>query len=118
MPPKCCTEDFIPLKHVEKLFDMEFKKIWNRKFAEYSTKNRIYCPARRCGEWIKPSNIHKEDGKKVGKCSRCKMKVCCLCNGKWHGTRIVRRTKKQIASSKRLKKQDGSDAITVEQWSS
>ncbi|PMD46782.1 hypothetical protein L207DRAFT_629273 [Hyaloscypha variabilis F] len=87
MPPKCCTEDFIPLKHVDKLFDMEFKKTWNRKFVEYSTKNRIYCPAKRCGEWIKPANIHKEDGKKVGKCSRCKMKVCCLCNGKWHGTK-------------------------------
>ncbi|KAE9370971.1 hypothetical protein N431DRAFT_546657 [Stipitochalara longipes BDJ] len=87
MPPKCCTEDFIPLTHVEKLFDMEFKKTWNRKFVEYSTKNRIYCPAKRCGEWIKPANIYKEDGKKVGKCSRCKMKVCVLCNGKWHGTK-------------------------------
>ncbi|KAG0650123.1 RING-type E3 ubiquitin transferase itt1 [Hyphodiscus hymeniophilus] len=87
MPPKCCTADHIPLKHVERLFDNKFKKNWNLKFAEYSTKNRIYCPARRCGEWIKPGNIHKEDGKKFGKCSRCKTKVCCLCNGKWHGTK-------------------------------
>ncbi|KAH7317875.1 hypothetical protein BKA65DRAFT_410598, partial [Rhexocercosporidium sp. MPI-PUGE-AT-0058] len=87
MPPKCCTADHIPLKHVEKLFDINFKKNWNRKFQEFSTKNRIYCPARRCGEWIKPGNMHKEDGRKYGKCGRCKTKVCCLCNGKWHGTK-------------------------------
>lgn len=87
MPPKCCTANHIPLKHVERLFDNKFKKNWNLKFAEYSTKNRIYCPARRCGEWIKPGNIHKEDGIKYGKCSRCKAKVCCLCNRKWHGSK-------------------------------
>ncbi|KAG4437178.1 hypothetical protein IFR05_007334 [Cadophora sp. M221] len=87
MPPKCCTADCIPLKHVEKLFDINFKKNWNRKFQEFSTKNRIYCPARRCGEWIKPGNMHKEDGRKYGKCGRCKTKVCCLCNGKWHGAK-------------------------------
>lgn len=87
MPPKCCTADHIPLKHVETLFDNNFKRTWNRKFHEFSTKNRIYCPARRCGEWIKPENIHKEDGKKYGKCSRCKTKVCCLCNGRWHGSK-------------------------------
>lgn len=85
MPPKCCTDDVIPLKHVDKLLDKEFKKTWNRKFVEYSTKNRVRCPTRRCAEWIKPSNIHKEDGKIFGKCSRCKAKVCCLCNRKWHG---------------------------------
>lgn len=85
MPPKCCTAEHIPLKHVDKLFDVNFKKTWNRKFQEFSTKNRIYCPARRCGEWIKPADIHKENGIKYGKCSRCKTKVCCLCNGKWHG---------------------------------
>ncbi|KAH6671942.1 hypothetical protein B0J14DRAFT_594777 [Halenospora varia] len=87
MPPKCCTADHIPLKHVERLFDINFKKNWNRKFQEYSTKNRIYCPARRCGEWIQPGNIHKEDGKKYGKCGRCKTKVCVACNGKWHGAK-------------------------------
>lgn len=87
MPPKCCTADFIPLQHVDKLFNNNFKKLWNTKFAEYSTKNRIYCPARKCGEWIRPANIHKEDGRKYGKCGQCKTKVCCLCNGKWHGSK-------------------------------
>jgi hypothetical protein len=84
MPPKCCSPDLIPLKHVERLFDVAFKKTWNRKFAEFSTRNRIYCPARKCGEWIKPANIYRENGRKVAHCGRCKTKVCGTCNGKWH----------------------------------
>ena len=88
MPPKCCTEDHISLKHVERLFDNNFKRLWNRKFQEFTTKNRLYCPAARCGEWIKPANIHRDsDGKKYGKCSRCSTKVCCECNTKWHGSK-------------------------------
>ncbi|KAI9746748.1 MAG: hypothetical protein M1818_000463 [Claussenomyces sp. TS43310] len=87
MPPKCCTSEHIPLKHVERLFDTSFKILWNKKFQEYTTKNRMYCPARRCGEWIKPGNIYVEGGKRYGKCSRCKTKVCGRCNGKWHGSK-------------------------------
>ncbi|KAI9881637.1 MAG: hypothetical protein M1830_000202 [Pleopsidium flavum] len=89
MPPRCCTQDHIPLKHVDRLFDTKFKMKWNKRYQEYTTKNRIYCPAKGCGEWIKPSNIHTDQTsgvhpKKYGKCGRCKLKVCCKCNGKWH----------------------------------
>ena len=90
MPPKCCTNDHIPLKHVDRLFDLKFKKTWNRKYQEYTTKNRIYCPARGCGEWIKPAHIHTDTsggasgGRKYGRCTRCRTKVCCTCNGRWH----------------------------------
>ncbi|KAI9845583.1 MAG: hypothetical protein M1837_004680 [Sclerophora amabilis] len=93
MPPKCCTQEHIPLKHVDKLFSDRFKMQWNHKYQEYTTKNRIYCPNRGCGEWIKPSQIHNEEpgrsggGRKYGKCVRCKTKVCCTCNGKWHRKR-------------------------------
>ncbi|KAI1345031.1 hypothetical protein F5Y15DRAFT_15167 [Xylariaceae sp. FL0016] len=88
MPPKCCSADCIPLKHVSRLFDDNFKRNWNKKFAEYSTRNRIYCPAKRCGEWIKPGQIYlHQNGRKVGKCSRCRLKVCCKCNNRWHDSR-------------------------------
>jgi IBR domain, a half RING-finger domain len=87
MPPKCCTAQHIPLKHVDKLFDQKFKKTWNRKFQEYTTRNRIYCPARQCGEWIKPNHISVENGRKVGKCKRCGTRVCCICNNKMHISR-------------------------------
>lgn len=85
MPPRCCTQEHIPLKHVDRIFDNAFKKAWNHKFAEYSTKNRIYCPSRKCGEWIKPAYIRREDGRKVARCGRCRTKVCCSCSRRWHG---------------------------------
>ena len=93
MPPRCCTSDHIPLKHVDRLFSVKFKVQWNRKYQEYTTKNRIYCPARGCGEWIKPANIYVDGsggpggGRKFGRCGRCKTRVCVMCNGKWHGRR-------------------------------
>ncbi|KAJ9611767.1 hypothetical protein H2200_004951 [Cladophialophora chaetospira] len=87
MPPRCCTDQHIDLKHVEKLYDDKFKVLWNRKFQEYKTKNRIYCPGRKCGAWIKPHYIKMENGRKVGHCKQCKMKVCAICSQKMHTTR-------------------------------
>ncbi|MCJ1281225.1 hypothetical protein MMC26_000543 [Xylographa opegraphella] len=94
MPPTCCTSEHIPLKHVDKLFDLKFKMKWNKKYQEYTTANRLYCPAKGCGEWIKPAHIHPDPsggpdngGRSYGKCSRCKTKVCATCNGRWHSSR-------------------------------
>ncbi|KAI1503091.1 hypothetical protein F5X99DRAFT_134957 [Biscogniauxia marginata] len=88
MPPRCCTSECIPLKHVDKLFKDDFKRIWNRKFAEFSTRNRVYCPGKKCGEWIKPDQIHRHrNGRKIAKCSKCGTRVCCACNNKWHESR-------------------------------
>ncbi|KAG0136928.1 hypothetical protein HOY82DRAFT_478176 [Tuber indicum] len=81
MPPKCCSDDHVPLNHVDKLLSYQTKKLWNKKYIEYTSSNRIYCPEVNCGEWVQPKDI--EAG--VGKCSRCKTKVCALCNGKAHG---------------------------------
>ncbi|KAI4156564.1 MAG: hypothetical protein LQ340_000172 [Diploschistes diacapsis] len=93
MPPKCCTEDCIPLKYVDKLFDTKFKVKWNRRYQEYTTKNRIYCPAKKCGTWIPPNDIKVDTtggangGRKYGTCPRCKTQVCATCNGKRHKSR-------------------------------
>lgn len=85
MPPKCCTADFIPLKHVDQLFDRAFKKNWNKKFVEYSARNRNYCPKRNCGEFIRPEDYrYGSDGKKYGRCGKCATKVCLQCSGKLH----------------------------------
>lgn len=86
MPPKCCNADHIPLKHVDHLFDDRFKILWNSKYQEYTTKNRLYCPANGCGQWIKPANMHSLHGRKYGRCPRCKTKVCTLCNNKFHSS--------------------------------
>lgn len=85
MPPKCCTADFIPLKHVDQLFDRSFKKNWNKKFVEYSARNRVYCPKRSCAEFIRPEDIRRgTDGRKYGQCGKCATKVCVQCSGKLH----------------------------------
>jgi hypothetical protein len=81
MPPKCCTSDHIPLKHVDKLLSHRNKKLWNKKYLEYTTANRIYCPTTDCGEWIQPKDINFG----IGKCQKCKNKVCATCNGPEHG---------------------------------
>lgn len=84
MPPRCCNQEHIPLQYVDRLFDSSFKKTWNRKFTEYNTRNRLYCPSRKCGEWIMPDSIRKENGRKVARCGRCKTRVCGSCGGKYH----------------------------------
>lgn len=87
MPPKCCTDQHIPLSHVDKLFNLKFKALWNRKYQEYHTKNRVYCPMPQCGHWIKPSHIYTTGARKYASCPRCKTKVCALCNNKMHRSR-------------------------------
>lgn len=87
MPPKCCTADHIPLHHVDRLFDLKFKTYWNRKYQEYNTKNRIYCSAPKCGQWIKPSHIHSSLGRRYAQCPRCATKVCVSCHAKLHRSR-------------------------------
>ncbi|KAI0386055.1 hypothetical protein F5Y04DRAFT_162850 [Hypomontagnella monticulosa] len=87
MPPRCCTSDCIPLKHVDHLFDVDFKRTWNHKYHEFSTRNRVYCPGRKCGRWIRPDQIQRHrNGRKVGRCGSCQTRVCCECNNKWHGS--------------------------------
>lgn len=103
MPPRCCTDDHIDLKHVDKLFSQDFKKNWNRKFLEHKTKNRVYCIGKNCGEWIKPNHISLEHGRKIGKCKRCGTRVCAICNNKAHNSRDCPKdpaTKKFIDTAK------------------
>ncbi|KAK2776879.1 ibr domain-containing protein [Colletotrichum kahawae] len=87
MPPRCCTSDVIPLKYVERLLSSDFKMKWNRKYLEYSTRHRIYCSSRRCGAWIRPSDIYRRGSRKCGSCRVCGTDVCCSCKGKWHSSR-------------------------------
>ena len=81
MPPKCCTSDHIPLKHVQNLLSYQNKKLWNKKYLEYTTVNRIYCPGRDCGEWIEPRDIQNN----IGTCRVCMKQVCATCGAEAHG---------------------------------
>ncbi|KAI1426892.1 hypothetical protein F5Y12DRAFT_783688 [Xylaria sp. FL1777] len=88
MPPKCCTEDIIPLKHVNDLFNDDFKKIWNEKFAKFLTRDRNYCPRAKCREWIRPADHrHHSNGRTSATCRKCNTEICGLCYNKWHKSR-------------------------------
>lgn len=89
MPPKCCTEAVIPLRFVAPLLDNKFKLLWNKKFQEFSTKDRMYCPKKGCGEWIQPRDqkLDRVVGRRFGVCAKCKTKVCKKCNNRWHGSK-------------------------------
>ncbi|KAI8624302.1 hypothetical protein F5Y19DRAFT_322923 [Xylariaceae sp. FL1651] len=85
MPPKCCTPDYIPLKHVNRLFNDGFKRTWNQKFAEFSARDRIHCPSKRCRELIQPNQIrHYKTGRSSATCRGCNTRICCACYNKWH----------------------------------
>lgn len=84
MPPKCCSGTHIPLHHVSPLISNQTKRLWNRKYREFTTKNKVYCSSPTCGEWIPPERIH--DASKLGKCKKCGTKTCSMCNGLAHGT--------------------------------
>ncbi|KAF3916243.1 hypothetical protein ABW21_db0200816 [Orbilia brochopaga] len=85
MPPRCCQPtQHIPLRHVDKLLSTKTKILWNKKYQEFTTTNRRYCPATDCGEWIR--NFTTVKGVEIGTCPRCKLKVCGLCGLKEHGT--------------------------------
>lgn len=86
MPPRCCTTEHIPLKYAERLFDDKFKILWNKKYQEYTTANRLYCPSKGCGQWVKPSRIRMDltYGRKYARCGSCQTKICVLCNSKFH----------------------------------
>jgi hypothetical protein len=75
MPPRCCTDQHIDLKHVDRLLSVEFKKKWNRKFREFKTEDPLYCPHPTCGEWISPNYIKAEKNQRVGRCRFCETEV-------------------------------------------
>jgi hypothetical protein len=89
MPPRCCTSEHIPLKYADRLFDDQFKRLWNKKYQEYTTANRLYCPSKGCGQWIKPSRIRMDltYGRRYARCGSCSTKVCVLCNERFHTKR-------------------------------
>ncbi|KAI2635996.1 hypothetical protein GGS21DRAFT_538878 [Xylaria nigripes] len=89
MPPTCCTADIIPLKHVNDLFNDDFKKTWNKKFREFSTSNHHYCPRAKCRERIRPEDIcHHKNGRTSANCRECGIEICGVCFNKWHESKI------------------------------
>ena len=60
MPPSCCRGYPVPLEDVKDVFDMGFKKEWNNKFKEFTTKRSVYCVSPGCLGLIPPWRIYSE----------------------------------------------------------
>ncbi|KAI1131371.1 hypothetical protein F5Y10DRAFT_74511 [Nemania abortiva] len=85
MPPRCCTSDIIPIKHVDHLFDDEFKRNWNEKYAIHSSRDRNYCPKSNCRERIRPRDVHHHiNGRSSATCRKCGTEICGICYNRWH----------------------------------
>ncbi|MDI1486165.1 MAG: hypothetical protein OHK93_004356 [Ramalina farinacea] len=97
MPPKCCEPDFPiePTAAMKKLFTHSFKQKWNLKYEEATAKYKIYCPRKRCGQFIRHKYIYTlpaargDQGPKrrYGQCSKCGTRVCVTCSAKFHTSR-------------------------------
>ncbi|KAI0555307.1 hypothetical protein F4679DRAFT_578693 [Xylaria curta] len=85
MPPTCCTTDIIPLKHVNEMFNDDFKRTWNEKYAAFSARDRNYCPRAKCRAWIRPEDLrHHSNGRTSATCRKCETEICGVCYNKWH----------------------------------
>ncbi|KAI0486164.1 hypothetical protein F4859DRAFT_511164 [Xylaria cf. heliscus] len=85
MPPRCCTSDIIPLKHVNDMFNDDFKRIWNEKYAKFSARDRNCCPRVKCKARIYPEDVrHHSNGRTSAKCRKCETEICGVCYKKWH----------------------------------
>lgn len=91
MPPKCCTDEHIPLQRVNHMFDVAFKQRWNRTYQEAHTKDRIYCSNTECGNWIKPTHVRIVQGWEIAQCPRCDTEVCKRCKKDSRKSCICRR---------------------------
>ncbi|KAI0404198.1 hypothetical protein F4802DRAFT_607624 [Xylaria palmicola] len=88
MPPRCCNSDIIPLKHVNDLFNDDFKTTWNEKFARFSARGRNHCPRAKCREWIRPEDHrYHTNGRTSATCRKCETEICGVCYNKWHDSK-------------------------------
>lgn len=97
MPPRCCTSRYILLEHVEHLFDVNSKLLWNRKYQEYKTKDQVYCQREPVGNvpnhatFTRNKDVSTSDVEGAGR-----KNVCCATES---GTscKSVQKTKKRLS---------------------
>ncbi|RDW86460.1 BRcat and Rcat domain-containing protein [Aspergillus mulundensis] len=81
-PAYCCRGEKLEIAMVRKVLDANLIKQYESKEFEYKTpgKDRVYCCAPTCSEFIHPSLI-KDD---IATCSECRSRTCIHCKGQAH----------------------------------
>lgn len=80
-PPRCDNTE-IPLSQVRFFLPTEIAKRFEARYAELSTKNKVYCHNSRCSGRILPSAI--DQGTNVATCPACGKTTCAMCKNVSH----------------------------------
>lgn len=84
-PPSCCG--LIQLHTVLDRLDSKTASEYRRKFKEWMTKNKVYCPVPTCSAFIAPEDIELEKSSTITgfECPSCKTDICGKCHQLSHG---------------------------------
>ncbi|KAK0272285.1 hypothetical protein LTR35_012868 [Friedmanniomyces endolithicus] len=80
-PPRCCKTE-IPLTRVRFFLPPDLAKCFEATYAEFSTKNRVYCHHVRCNSFIPTTAVDASND--VATCPRCARTTCAICKGPSH----------------------------------
>ena len=78
-PPKCCQLE-IPPTDVRERLDFELMLLFDRKAAEFSTANKLYCSQPRCSAFIGPATSEAT----WMECPECSSMTCGFCKSDAH----------------------------------
>jgi len=80
-PPRCDNMEIL-LSQVRFFLPTDLARRFEAKYAELSTKNKVYCHDARCSQWIQPSAI--DQGTNVATCPACRKTTCAMCKNVSH----------------------------------
>ncbi|KAK1816479.1 hypothetical protein LTR12_009070 [Friedmanniomyces endolithicus] len=80
-PPRCCKTE-IPLTRVRFFLPTDLAKLFEAKYAELSTENRVYCHDVRCNSFIPTTAVDASND--IVRCPDCDRTTCAICKGPSH----------------------------------
>ncbi|KAJ4147599.1 hypothetical protein LMH87_002111 [Akanthomyces muscarius] len=85
MPPRCCSKPF-PSRVLKEALDRDTQQSFLKAVAHFSTPThaRIYCPNRKCGEFINPHQVTDHKHPFDVTCQHCLTRACRMCKAGSH----------------------------------
>lgn len=72
-PPRCCRQE-IPFYQVRPILSEELTKAYEKKSAEYSTPNPVYCSRPHCSAFLPPDESGRDSS--AAHCDECQTMTC------------------------------------------
>ncbi|KAF3112548.1 hypothetical protein TWF594_009892 [Orbilia oligospora] len=80
-PLKCCKVE-IPGNVIARILSAAEYEKYQEAAVEYSSSDRMYCPNKKCLQFIPPESINKAGN--FAFCKHCSTVACTKCKEKWH----------------------------------